>query len=33
MKVKGLGGIFWRSKNLEEIKQWYSKVLNMEIES
>jgi len=33
MKVKGLGGVFWRTKNLEESKQWYSKVLNMEIES
>ncbi|MFJ7646405.1 VOC family protein [Lysinibacillus sp. NPDC097279] len=32
MNIKGFGGIFWRTKNLEDIKQWYSKVLNMEIE-
>ncbi|MGB7998509.1 MAG: glyoxalase, partial [Anaerobacillus sp.] len=33
MLIKGFGGIFWRTKNLEEIKKWYSKVLNIEIEN
>jgi len=33
MIIKGLGGVFWRTKNLEEIKRWYSNVLNMEIEN
>ncbi|RLQ94480.1 VOC family protein [Falsibacillus albus] len=33
MKIEGFGGIFWRTKNLEDIKSWYSKVLNIEIEN
>ena len=33
MNITGFGGIFWRTKNLEEIKKWYSKVLNIEIEN
>ena len=33
MIIKGFGGIFWRTNNLEEIKKWYSKVLNIEIEN
>ncbi|MED2203518.1 glyoxalase, partial [Bacillus thuringiensis] len=24
--IKGFGGIFWRTKNLEVIKKWYSEV-------
>lgn len=33
MMIKGLGGIFWRTKNLDALKKWYSKVLNVEIEN
>lgn len=33
MIIKGIGGVFWRTNNLEEIKQWYSRVLNLEIEN
>ncbi|XRG81034.1 glyoxalase [Rossellomorea sp. GAMAL-10_SWC] len=31
--IKGFGGIFWRTKNLDALKKWYSKVLNVEIEN
>lgn len=30
--IKGFGGIFWRTKNLDAIKKWYSEVLMLEIE-
>ncbi|WP_460271978.1 VOC family protein [Bacillus sp. NEAU-Y102] len=30
--IKGFGGIFWRTKNLEVIKKWYSEVLKLDIE-
>lgn len=33
MLIKGFGGIFWRTKNLEALKKWYSEVLKIEIES
>ncbi|KEO80800.1 VOC family protein [Tumebacillus flagellatus] len=29
--IKGFGGIFWRTKNLEAVKKWYSEVLKIEI--
>jgi hypothetical protein len=29
--IKGIGGIFWRTKNLDAIKKWYSEVLKIEI--
>ncbi|AIQ68283.1 VOC family protein [Paenibacillus graminis] len=29
--IKGFGGIFWRTKNLEATKKWYSEVLQVEI--
>ncbi|MEH7385429.1 VOC family protein [Bacillus sp. JJ1521] len=29
--IKGFGGIFWRTKNLDAIKKWYSEVLKIEI--
>lgn len=29
--IKGFGGIFWRTKNMEVIKKWYSEVLQIEI--
>ncbi|NHC43488.1 glyoxalase [Bacillus sp. MM2020_1] len=28
--IKGCGGIFWRTKNLDVIKKWYSEVLKLE---
>ncbi len=31
--IKGFGGIFWRTKNLEVIKKWYSEVLQIKIEN
>ncbi|PGL71841.1 VOC family protein [Bacillus sp. AFS055030] len=31
--IKGFGGIFWRTKNLDALKKWYSKVLNVDIEN
>ena len=33
MMIKGFGGIFWRTKNLDAIKKWYSEVLKIEIEN
>jgi len=29
--IKGFGGVFWRTKNLELIKSWYSQVLKIDI--
>lgn len=31
--IKGFGGIFWRTKNLDFVKKWYSEVLKIEIEN
>ncbi|WP_430787080.1 VOC family protein [Virgibacillus flavescens] len=31
--IKGFGGIFWRTKNLDVIKKWYSEVLKLDIEN
>lgn len=31
--IKGFGGIFWRTKNLEVIKKWYNEVLKIEIDN
>ncbi len=31
MMIKGVGGIFWRTKNLEAVKKWYNEVLKIEI--
>ncbi|OAS15787.1 VOC family protein [Paenibacillus oryzisoli] len=31
--IKGFGGIFWRTKDIEVIKKWYSDVLKIEIGS
>ncbi|MGW8428539.1 VOC family protein [Peribacillus simplex] len=31
--IKGFGGIFWRTKNLEVVKKWYSEVLKLEIDN
>ncbi|USB33063.1 VOC family protein [Paenibacillus sp. YPG26] len=30
--IKGFGGVFWRTRNLEATKKWYSDVLKLEIE-
>lgn len=29
--IKGFGGVFWRTKNLEVTKKWYSEVLKLDI--
>lgn len=29
--IKGFGGIFWRTKHLDEVKKWYSEVLKIEM--
>ncbi|MGG3469079.1 glyoxalase [Neobacillus pocheonensis] len=31
--IKGVGGIFWRTKNLDVIKKWYSEVLKIDLET
>ncbi|MED4228462.1 glyoxalase [Neobacillus cucumis] len=31
--IKGFGGIFWRTKNLDVVKKWYSEVLKIEIDN
>lgn len=31
--IKGFGGIFWRSKNVDVVKKWYSEVLKIEFEN
>jgi glyoxylase I family protein len=33
MMIKGFGGIFWRTKNLDAIKKWYGEVLKLEIDN
>ncbi|WP_285767468.1 VOC family protein [Peribacillus sp. SI8-4] len=30
--IKGFGGIFWRTKNLDEVKRWYSEALKLDID-
>jgi glyoxylase I family protein len=30
--IKGIGGIFWRTNNLDAMKKWYKKVLKLEME-
>lgn len=29
--IKGFGGIFWRTKNLDSVKKWYIETLMLEI--
>lgn len=31
--IKGFGGVFWRTKDLEAVKKWYSEVLKLDIEN
>ncbi|CAG9622494.1 VOC family protein [Sutcliffiella rhizosphaerae] len=32
MQIKGFGGVFYRSRNVEELKGWYQKVLNIDMQ-
>lgn len=29
--IKGFGGVFWRTRDLEAVKKWYSEVLELDI--
>ena len=29
--IKGFGGVFWRTKNMESVKRWYSEVLQLDL--
>lgn len=29
MKIKGFGGVFWRSKDIDSLKKWYEKTLGI----
>lgn len=31
MEVKGFGGVFWRTKNVEALKEWYKEALGIEM--
>jgi glyoxylase I family protein len=30
--IKGFGGVFWRTKNVDDVKKWYSKVFKIDLE-
>lgn len=30
--IKGFGGVFWRTKNIEVVKKWYGEVLKIDID-
>lgn len=32
MKIKGFGGIFWRSNDIETLKNWYKETLGIDME-
>lgn len=32
MNIKGVGGVFWRTRDIDILKKWYKKVLNIEME-
>jgi lactoylglutathione lyase len=32
MKIKGFGGIFWRTKDVESLKNWYKETLGISME-
>lgn len=32
MKIKGFGGVFWRTKDIDTLKKWYREVLNMSMD-
>ena len=29
MKIKGFGGVFWRTKDIEQLKNWYDVILGI----
>jgi predicted enzyme related to lactoylglutathione lyase len=33
MKIVGFGGVFWRTKNIDALKKWYSEVLGISMEN
>ena len=33
MNVIGFGGVFWRSRNINELKKWYSEVLGIALDN
>ncbi|WP_377890656.1 VOC family protein [Alkalihalobacillus sp. R86527] len=33
MKIKGFGGVFWRSQDVATLSKWYKEVLGIEMES
>lgn len=33
MKIKGFGGVFWRSRDVAALSKWYKDVLGIEVES
>jgi len=32
MKINGFGGIFWRTKNINDLKKWYKETLHISME-
>ncbi|GAA0344227.1 hypothetical protein GCM10008967_38330 [Bacillus carboniphilus] len=32
MKIKGFGGIFWRTKDIDSLKKWYKETLGINME-
>jgi lactoylglutathione lyase len=32
MKIKGFGGVFWRTKDVEALKSWYKVALGISME-
>ncbi|QFT87962.1 Glyoxalase-like domain protein [Bacillus sp. THAF10] len=32
MEIKGIGGIFYRSRNVDVLKEWYKRVLNLDMQ-
>ncbi|MFP7298060.1 VOC family protein [Neobacillus niacini] len=33
MKIKGFGGVFWRTSKINELKKWYSEVLGISMDN
>lgn len=31
MKIKGFGGVFWRSKDVVSLKNWYKETLGISV--
>lgn len=32
MEIKGFGGVFWRTQNIDALKQWYKETLNLSMD-